>query len=72
MLERWPSESRKNKQSMCVSFVFELDKIRKKSAECFVLTHEGVFWLDQQNFQTRKMVVQKQKTTPEGVVFELL
>ena len=72
VLERWSKESRENKQSMCVSFVFELDKIRKKSAECFILTHEGFFGSTNIILRLEKWLCRNKKTTPEGVVFELL
>ena len=72
MLERWSKESRENKQSMCVSFVFELDKIRKKSAECFVLIYEGVFRLDESTYNVVDLKSWKQKNHPRRSGFDSL
>ena len=51
--EREDFESRVNKQLMSSCFVFELDKIRKKTHESSILTHERLILFDEMNLQKR-------------------
>ena len=70
--EREDFESRENKQLMGSCFVFELDKIRKKTYESSILTHERLTLLDEIEFHRVESVMRVQKkATPNGMAFLL-
>ena len=72
MEEREDFESRENKQLMGSCFVFELDKIRKKTYESSILTHERLILLDEIEFHRVESVMRVQKkATPNGMAFLL-
>ena len=72
MEEREDFESRVNKQLMSSCFVFELDKIRKKTHEGSFLTHELVILPDEAPaFPIEWVTLKHKKATPIGMAFLL-
>lgn len=72
MEEREDFESRVNKQLMSSCFVFELDKIRKKTHEGSFLAHEQVILLDEaQTLCPEAEMRAQKKATPVGMAFLL-
>ena len=72
MGERGDFESWENKQLMSSCFVFELDKIRKKTHEGSILTYEQVIFPDKPQSLGDKMLASTQKkATPNGMAFFL-
>lgn len=70
--EREDFESRVNKQLMSSCFVFELDKIRKKTHESSISTYERLILFDEIEFRHVESVMRAQKkTTPIGMAFLL-
>ena len=72
MGEREDFESWVNKQLMSSYFVFELDKIRKKTHEGSILAYEQAIFLDESQSLGDKMLASTQKkATPNGMAFFL-
>ena len=70
--EREDFESRVNKQLMSSCFVFELDKIRKKTHESSILTYEWLILFDEIEFRHVESVMRAQKKAiPIGMAFLL-
>ena len=72
-MEEWEDfESRVYKQLMISCFVFELDKIRKKTHEGSFLAHEQVILLDEaQTLCPEAEMRAQKKATPVGMAFLL-
>ena len=72
MEEREDFESRVNKKLMSSCFVFELDKIRKKTHEGSFSAHELMILLDEvQMFDLESEMRAQKKATPIGMAFSL-
>ena len=72
MGEREDFESWVNKQLMSSCFVFELDKIRKKTHEGSILAYEQVIFPDKpQSFGDEMLGSTQKKATPNGMAFFL-
>ena len=70
--EREDFESRVNKKLMSSCFVFELDKIRKKTHESSIFTYEQLILLDELWSRRVESVMRAQKkATPNGMAFSL-
>ena len=72
MEEREDFESRVNKKLMSSCFVFELDKIRKKTHESSIFAYEQLILLDEPWHRRVESVMRAQKkATPIGMAFLL-
>lgn len=72
MEEREDFESRVNKQLMSSCFVFELDKIRKKTHESLISPHERLIFFDKVLSHRVELAMRAQKkATPNGMAFLL-
>ena len=68
--EREDFESRVNKQLMSSCFVFELDKIRKKTHESLISPHERLIFFDKALSHRVELAMRAQKkATPNGMAF---